>query len=166
MKRMLALMLGLGLVSGVWCKAEEAGHRQLVAELFKQIDMALVLNETVSQVAASIATALPMEAGYQEVVDAYVHKYADWEALEEDIISIYAKAFTAEDVRDLINFYNTAAGRKLLDQAPTISREIAMLVHARLTDHSADLKQMMMDADFMAFQNALGDDEEPAADEP
>ena len=41
-----------------------------------------------------------------------------------------------------------------------------MLVHARLTDHSADLKQMMMDADFMAFQNALGDDEEPAADEP
>ena len=161
--RMLGFLLGVWVAGGVWCRADEASHRQRVEELFRQLDMATTLNQTIAQVAGSMAEALPMEAGYQEVVDAYVRRYADWDALKDDLVTIYAQAFTAEEVQELIHFYNTAVGRKLLAQAPGISREIAALVHGRLTEHRTELKQMMMDADFMAFKKALAADLDPAA---
>jgi hypothetical protein len=39
-------------------------------------------------------------------------------------------------------------------------------VHKRLVDHSPELKQMMMETDFKAFKDALGQDYSEPADKP
>ncbi len=166
MKKGIALMIGAWLGIGGWCWADEASHRQAVEELFAQIDMAMTVDQTVQQVAAALTGAVPEDMGYRDAVDAYVHKYIGWEALKDEVVALYVKTFTEPEVRELIAFYNTAAGRKLLAQTPAIGQEVSASVHRRLVENSAELKKMMMDADFKVFQDALGQDETPAAVPP
>ncbi|HAL92357.1 MAG TPA: hypothetical protein DCM68_04960 [Verrucomicrobia bacterium] len=166
MRRGWILWIGCLLAGGGSCWADEASHRQAVDELFAQIDMAATVDQTVQQVAAALTGAVPEDLGYRDVVDAYVRKYIAWEALKDEVAERYMQAFTEEEIGDLIAFYNTAAGRKLLAQSPVIGREVAVSVHRRLVEHSPELKQMMMDADFRAFQDSLSQDESLVADPP
>ncbi|RIY03580.1 DUF2059 domain-containing protein [Aureimonas flava] len=44
--------------------------------------------------------------------------------LESEIARIYAKLFTEQELREIGQFYQTEAGKKLLSQGPTASREM------------------------------------------
>jgi len=138
-----------------WCWADEASHRQAVEELFDQIGMEATVDQTVQQVAAALTGAVPEDMGYHDAVAAYVNKYIGWEALKDEVVALYLKAFTEPEVNKIKAFYGTAAGLKLLDQTPGISREISASVHRRLVEHSPELMQGMMDADFKVFKDAL-----------
>lgn len=50
-----------------------------------------------------------------------VHDHA--QDLEEVLVGIYDRHFTTEEVRQLLGFYQTPVGRKLLEAQPTIFRE-------------------------------------------
>ena len=155
MKRTVVWLLGAWVGAGGICWAGEASHRQAVDELFTQLDMALAVNQTVEQLATVLMEAVPEEAGYRDVVDAYVRKYLGWEVLKDEVADLYQQAFTEQELRELTTFYNTAAGRKLLAQSPLIGQAISASVHRRLVAHSPELKQMMMDADFQAMWQAV-----------
>lgn len=43
--------------------------------------------------------------------------------LEKEIASIYAKSFSAEELKAIADFYNSAPGKKLLEQGPVVTRE-------------------------------------------
>ncbi|WP_062202828.1 DUF2059 domain-containing protein [Aureimonas sp. AU12] len=45
-------------------------------------------------------------------------------ALENEIARIYAKLFTEQELREIAEFYKSEAGRKLIQQGPTASREM------------------------------------------
>ena len=164
MNKYVWTVMGICLGLCGWSWADEASHRQAVEELFAQIDMAVTVDQTVQQVAAALTGAVPEDMGYRDAVDAYVHKYIGWEALKDEVVALYVKTFTEPEVQGLITFYNTEAGRKLLAQSPAIGQEVSASVHRRLVEHSPELKQMMMDADFKVFQNALNQDESLPAD--
>lgn len=166
MKRSVACFIVLWLGAGSWCWAGEASHRQAVEELFTQIDMALSVNQTVEQLSTVLMEAVPEEAGYRDVVDAYVRKYLGWEVLKDEVADLYQQAFTEPELRELITFYNTAAGRKLLAQSPLIGQAISASVHRRLVAHSPELKQMMMDADYQAMWRAVDQEVNPPAAAP
>lgn len=140
------------------CRADEASHRKAVEELFSRIDMAATVDQTAMQVSAALNGAAAEDEGYQDVVREYVRKYVSWEPMKDEIITLYMKAFTEQEIRDLVAFYNSPAGRKLLAQSPAIGQEVAASVNRRLVKHSPELKKMLMDADFKAFQDVLGQD--------
>ena len=166
MKRSVACFIALWLGVGSWCWAGEASHRQAVEELFAQMDMALAVNQTVDQLSTVLMEAVPEEAGYRDVVDAYVRKYLSWEVLHDEVVSLYQQAFTEEEIREITTFYNTSAGRKLLTQSPLIGQAISASVHRRLVAHSPELKQMMMDADYQAMWRAVDQEVNPPAATP
>ena len=138
-----------------------AGHRAAVEQLFEQIDMPETVNRSVMQISAALTGAAAEDGAYKDAVDAYVRKYVSWVALKDEIVALYMKKFTEKEVMDLIAFYNTATGRKLLAETPDIGATISVTVHKRLVDHSPELKQMMMETDFKAFKVALSDDTPP-----
>ena len=142
-----------------------ASHRAAVEELFTQLDMPATVNQTVMQIAATLTGAAAEDGEYKDAVDAYVRKYVGWEALKDEMIALYMKIFTEKEINELIAFYNTSTGRKLLAQSPEIGATVAATVHRRLVEHSPELKQMMMETDFKAFKDALGQDNAPAADQ-
>ena len=136
-----------------------ASHRAAVEELFIQLDMPATVNAAVMQIAATLTGAAAEDGAYKDAVDAYVRKYVSWDAMKDELIALYMKKFTEKEVTELIAFYNTATGRKLLAESPDIGATISASVHKRLVDHSPELKQMMMETDFKVFKDALGQDD-------
>lgn len=48
---------------------------------------------------------------------------AEMNQITELIVPIYAKHFTHEEVKDLVKFYNTSLGKKLIEKTPLIQQE-------------------------------------------
>jgi uncharacterized protein len=161
MRTRLAWVIGLLLCVGEVCFADEASHRKVVEELFNRINMAATVDQTAMQVAAAVTGTNSEDQEYADTVREYVRKYVSWEPMKDEIIGLYMKTFTEQEIKDLIAFYNTPAGIKLLDQSGAIGQAVSVSVHQRLVAHSPELKKMMMDADFKAFRDALGQDGAP-----
>lgn len=61
--------------------------------------------------------------------------------LNEDMVDIYDKYFTVEEIDDFIAFYKSKAGRKMLTQMPDITREVMTIMAAK---YQPDLQQSFM----------------------
>ncbi|MDR0422827.1 MAG: DUF2059 domain-containing protein [Proteiniphilum sp.] len=51
--------------------------------------------------------------------------------LNEDLPSIYEKHFTSDEIKDVILFYESPTGKKLLEKSPEISGEIMNIMTAK-----------------------------------
>lgn len=73
-----------------------------------------------------IANNIDLEAEISQIVDeqtlALVKRRAD---LENEAARVYASAFTEDDLVAISDFYNSEAGKKLLQSGPIAAREIA-----------------------------------------
>lgn len=82
-----------------------AAAEQIKAQLISNnIDLEDVITKTVDEQALALAS-----------------RRAD---LEREAARIYAAAFTEEELQDIVKFYNSEAGKKLLKSGPTAAREI------------------------------------------
>lgn len=152
------ILWGLMLVGSA--SADEASHRKAVDDLFARLEMAQALSGTVDQLAGLLTNVVSVsdEPFQRDVLDAYVRKYLAWDKLRDEMTALYMKAFTEAEIRELINFYNTPAGRKLLKQGPLLSQAITLYVQKQLFDHSDELRQMMMDAELKEMWKSVDKD--------
>jgi len=51
--------------------------------------------------------------------------------MEEDMVGIYDRYYTQQEIKDLIRFYKTKTGQKLINTAPEIQNEIMSIVQAK-----------------------------------
>lgn len=58
--------------------------------------------------------------------------------INEDMVDIYDKYFTVEEVEDYINFYQSKSGQKLLSVLPDITKDIMKVL---TTKYQSDIKQ-------------------------
>jgi hypothetical protein len=69
--------------------------------------------------------------------------------LVKDGPAIYARHFTAEELREVIAFYRTPTGRKLLERTPQLSAEVT----AMITPHMPEFYGRTMDVFVMALRS-------------
>ena len=50
-------------------------------------------------------------------------KHVDYDELVQKLIPVYSKHFTEQEIVDLLNFYNTSTGKKMIDKMPVILKE-------------------------------------------
>ena len=50
-------------------------------------------------------------------------KHVDYDELVQKLIPIYSKHFTEQEIVDLLNFYITSTGKKMIDKMPVILQE-------------------------------------------
>jgi uncharacterized protein len=61
--------------------------------------------------------------------------------LNEDMVDIYDKYFTAEEIDDFANFYKSKSGQKLLNQMPDITKDIMAVMS---TKYQKEFQQSIM----------------------
>ena len=61
--------------------------------------------------------------------------------LNEDMVNIYDKYFSVEEIDDFITFYKTKSGQKMLSQMPEITKE---LMSVMTTKYQSDMQTTMM----------------------
>ncbi len=70
-----------------------------------------------------------------------------------DVIPVYQRHFTKDDVNSLIEFYSTPAGQHLLALTPVIMKEYLPVVMTHTQESTAKLTDALVN-DMMAFINA------------
>lgn len=50
-------------------------------------------------------------------------KHVDYYELVKKLVPVYSKHFTEHEIVDLLNFYNTSTGKKMIEKMPTVLQE-------------------------------------------
>jgi uncharacterized protein len=111
--------------------AKEADIRSLL-ELIGARDMIQdAANNSVEQFKERISESMPNNERAQSVAAAFAasfQKNYDPNALLNQLVTIYDKHFTDEDIKGLLQFYGSPVGQKSAAEMPKISREIQAAV--------------------------------------
>ncbi len=125
--------------------ADDKSHKAAILELFGLMDMAHVLKQSTEAMLSAQIEANPSLAPFGPKFRQFFAKYLSWESLQNDLIGIYAKAFTEAEVKQLVAFYETPIGKKALQQMPKLMQQGAQIGMERVQKHMPELMNMMQE---------------------
>lgn len=138
----LARFLIIALVFSNTAIAAEDAARQKAKELIEVTQTAKMMDQVYPQVEAMIAqplVGLKADPNYQEIATRYEKRMIDtlmqdlkWEKMEGEVIDLYTRVFTEQELGDLIIFYRSELGQKLLQRMPTLMQETMSLTQNRI----------------------------------
>jgi len=85
----------------------------------------------------------PQLAPFRDVMLEWARRYITGEAALPEFVKIYAAAFTEAELRELLVFYKTPVGQKLLAQQPDLMRQGVVVGERLAQKYQAELQQMM-----------------------
>lgn len=62
--------------------------------------------------------------------------------LNEDMIGLYDKYFTESEIKDLVTFYKSPAGKKMVAVSPDLNKEMVMIL---ITKYIPEIQKMLKD---------------------
>jgi hypothetical protein len=137
----VALLVTAGPVRG-----DEKSHRAAVKELFKAMDLPKKMQDTLDQTLENQIKFQPPLKPYREVMRKFLVKYMSYESLEDELVSLWVKEFTENEVQELIRFYQSPVGKKVLSKQPEMHAKISQLTSKRIQANQEELKKMIEEA--------------------
>jgi hypothetical protein len=129
------------------CLADDASHRKAAEELLTVTNAENNLQEIAEQLIDSLLQQNPQLAPHRDVLQTFMTKYLGWESLKEDMITIYAKEFTEDELKELTAFYHTPVGKKAIEKLPQLVHTGAQLGITRIQANRAELLRILEEAD-------------------
>jgi len=102
--------------------------KTLAAQLLESMDMKNQMEKSFEIMKQSIPSMMS-QMGVQSTDDSQeimkkvmdlVSSEMSWDKLKDDYIAIYAETFTADELKGLVEFYNSPAGKKFTEKQPEI----------------------------------------------
>ena len=116
------------------------GHRDAARELMNVSGTQQIMSQMQLQI-ESMFLNISSDSQYNEkqraIVDSYRKQVGEllkqemiWSRIENDIIDIYMKSFSEQELQEMIAFYKTPLGQKMIDKMPEV-----MLRSAEISRH-------------------------------
>jgi len=113
--------------------AKEADIRRLMALTHTTLLDKQTIGAMEAHVRPAITNALPPGEYRAKLVDLFVAKYKSKlnpEELKERAIPVYDKHFSAAEIKEMIRFYETPLGQKVLKEMPVVTAELQQMGQA------------------------------------
>ena len=88
----------------------------------------------------------PMGATLRPVIEEFYETYARWEDVEDGFVEIYLDLLTEPEVHELIAWYQTDLGQRMLEVQPEIQRRCVLVGQRVVQEHQAELEAMILEA--------------------
>lgn len=145
----ILLILSLFMAKGQ-DKSEDISHLMSLMQIEKMVDgmMGSMQKNIEQQMSMQIQKEAKDEKAIKDMVEKIVGvitsevSVISKRMVKEDLPSVYDKLFTQPEIKDLIRFYESPTGQKLLAVSPQISEEIMMLM---TTKYMPSLNQKIME---------------------
>jgi hypothetical protein len=82
---------------------------------------------------------------YQAKADAALDNAVGWDKLKPDMVKLYTDNFSEQELKDLIDFYQSPLGTKVMQKMPTLTAQSAQLAQAKLQSAVPQVNQLMED---------------------
>lgn len=135
MKKLLAVSLM------TLCMSTQAAEP--VYELMDLVGSKDQMEQMSSQMVTMITSANPALAPHQDEIAAWTNKYFTWDAMKEDMAVIYRKYFTDDEIKKLIEFYQTPVGKKAIEVMPQLFQEGSQVGMKIAQEHQAELQEIL-----------------------
>lgn len=80
---------------------------------------------------------------YQARADALLERAVGWERLRPELVTLYAGAFSEAELEQLVAFYRSPLGRKMLERLPELNMRSAQLTQARIEAVAPEVNQLL-----------------------
>lgn len=114
--------------------------------LFVSMKLSETYDETIEKSLEVQLQASPSMIPYKDVLLEFMKKYMSYESLKDELVAIYAAEFTAEELRDINNFYSTETGMKYALLSPELVAKGSELGVKRVQENMSELQEMIMNA--------------------
>ncbi len=125
--------------------AATARHRQAAEVLLRLTSSPESYNQSVDQKLTMMFKQFPDKPNRietQEKMRVFLQKYLSWESILPELAKLYTRNFTEVELRDLIAFYQTPTGRKLVALLPQFSQARMNIGQRRMQEHMAEFEQL------------------------
>lgn len=122
--------------------ADTASEKE-AAELMEAVGMKSALEQSMEQMLDVQINNNPSLAPFRSVMLTFFKKYMSYESLKPDIIRIYADAFTAQELKDIRDFYGSKTGQKAIKLMPQLMRQGGEIGAKRVQAHIGELETMI-----------------------
>lgn len=122
-----------------------AGEAEVKAanELLKVTDFEKLMDDAVETSVQVVKQMDPGMSQHEQALRTFYNKHLRSAELREEVVKIYANAFSADEIYDLITFYKTPTGKKALTKLPEIMQQSMQASQARVMDNIDELQQLL-----------------------
>jgi hypothetical protein len=85
----------------------------------------------------------PQLKAIEPAIEAFFTKFMGWEAQKGDIAALYAKNYTAEELKELNKFYQSPLGQKTVQIMPQLAAASAQIGQNKMMQHIPEMKAMI-----------------------
>lgn len=82
---------------------------------------------------------------YQAQANAALEQAVGWEKLKPDMVKLYTSNFNEQEMKELIRFYESPLGKKVLEKMPTLTAQSAQLTQGKLETAVPKVNQLLAD---------------------
>ena len=93
---------------------------------------------------------------YQAKANAALDKAVGWDKLKPDMVKLYTSNFNEQELKDLIAFYESPLGQKVLQKMPTLTAQSAQITQSKLEAAVPEVNKLLTD-----MSNELGLPKQP-----
>ena len=74
---------------------------------------------------------------YQAQANAVLDKAVGWDVIKQDVVRLYTTNFTDAELGQMIDFYESPTGQKMLRQLPEVTNQTELLIRQRVVENAA-----------------------------
>jgi uncharacterized protein len=123
--------------------ADNSSHIQQVETLFKLTQMEKKVDQSIDSIMEMQLSQNPALSVHQAKMRAFFEKHIGWAALKNDIIAMYLKTFSEDELKAINDFYITPAGQKVITALPGLVQQRNQLAMMRLQQNIGELQQII-----------------------
>lgn len=138
-------ILGLSGCATNHCGLEKVAHPSTFDEslekMFELAQLEKILNLAIEETLAQQVKINPNLEPLMPTMRVFFEKYMSWQSLKPEMSKLYKEAFTKEEIDDLIDFYSTTTGQKLIEKNPELMQKGMQIGSERVQQNMNELKE-------------------------
>ncbi len=126
-------------------KHSEADY-QVAYMALEAMQLSRSLRQTLSSTLEMQLKSNPQLLPVRDVLESFLTKYLNYENLKQRYADLYLDVFTAEELKEMIAFYQTPLGRKIVSKGPELTVRAMKIGQNIVLEHSSELQEALAKA--------------------
>jgi hypothetical protein len=118
-------------------------HRKATTELLELMEVERSMVGGATTMTDVMLQQNPTLVPFRDVLITWAEKTMTWERFEGKVVAMYAEAFSEAEIRDLIVFYKTPTGKKMIQLGPQLTQQGAQLGAQVARENEDELMRML-----------------------
>ncbi len=123
--------------------ASSDSHKKAASDLLEAMHFNELLSQTVDSMLQLQLQQNPQLRPFKGTIKKFFNKYMSGDSLQDDFVRLYTETFSEQELIEVLHFYKTPTGQKLLKATPELTSRGAAIGQKRVKENMSELKEMI-----------------------